>query len=171
MPPPRTLRQQQRDEIHPLIRALAERIKRPYVEVAQDTGLTNYQIGRLLGEALPNPGYLDLTRLIVYTHMTPNEAASIVNLYNGDDEAMLGPEEQELFRLFRALALPERERRMFFSIMRSTLDALGEQTRYEEEREEREERQGRSQALPSLYDDSEAGAVTGAVASGSLKDE
>ena len=158
MPTSSRLRQKQRDEIHPLIRALDARLgnARSYMDIARETGLTNYQVGRLLGESLPSPTYLDLTRLIVAAGMTPNEAARVVGLWNGPDydreEAQrLTKEEQRVIDLLRQVKLPEEERNVFRAMMETMLEAFAERLALSNELK------GQRNSPPSspLYDEDE----------------
>ncbi|HEY1389423.1 MAG TPA: hypothetical protein VGF38_12840, partial [Ktedonobacterales bacterium] len=106
MPAPNVLRAKQREEIKPLIDELNRLFAgETRMSIAERSGITNYQVGRILGDYLPAPTYLDITKLLDAAKLSPNEAASILGLYEkseNSDVALAAYERRILALLHRS---------------------------------------------------------------------
>lgn len=109
-----TMRFEHREQLMPLFLELRKRLdKELLVDLARRVGLPIWQVSRVLGAATASPNYLDMTKLIVASGMTPNEAASLAGLYQTDNE--LNDAERRIRRLLTDPDLSDevRERALF----------------------------------------------------------
>lgn len=163
MPAPNVLRDKQRKEILPLIQELKQLFEgQTRLSIAARSGITNYQVGRILGESLPAPTYLDMTKLLRVAKLSPNEAAAIVGLYDQDEQDALNQYsayERRILMLLKRSNLTATQRMLLAQVIEATimglegqnlldtdsihLDAEGKSSTQEGEQEEQEE-----QALP-----------------------
>lgn len=131
MPAPNILRSKQRAEIRPLIEELNDRFAREkHVAIAERSGLTHYQVGRILGDYLPAPTYLDITKLIRAADMSPNEAAHIVGLYDTtseeDEETLVARSsyERRILSLLRRPTLRPSQRLILAQVIEAFVNGL-----------------------------------------------
>lgn len=105
----------QREQLFPLIKELARRVSfrgLRFIDLAEATGLPQYQVKRILGAETGAPNWLEMNRLLVTIGMTPNEAAELVGLYSEVDNnpLHLGMYDRELLALINDPALSETDR-------------------------------------------------------------
>lgn len=132
MPAPNVLRAKQREQIKPLIDELNRIFARQRrTDIALMSGLTNYQVGRILGDFLPAPTYLDITKLISAADMSPNEAAAIVGLYEPEDVSLkksskseLSAYERRILALLRHNRLTPTQRLLLAQVIEATVLGL-----------------------------------------------
>lgn len=135
MPTTYETRARQRAEMKPLIEELqrlfmAEHMLKgtSHEQVGRECGMTGYQVGRVLGEALPAPTFLDIIRLAIRLGLTPNEAAHLVGLYpeseNRQDLSGLPSYEQRVLHLLREDALEERDKLTFIWLLEALVKGI-----------------------------------------------
>lgn len=138
MPTSNALRKKQKQEMQPLIEKLDElRGDETFMSLAARSGLTYYQVGRILGDSLPAPTYLDITKLLRALGMSPNEAARLVGLYDDDDqkqgeEKFLSLPERRILRLVRRNKLSPTQLDLLAQVVEATARGLEGQARLEE---------------------------------------
>lgn len=128
MPAPNVLRAKQREEIKPLIDALNQALAgQTRMSIAERSGLTNYQVGRILGDYLPAPTYLDITKLLGAAGISPNDAAATLGLYEPSDQresVLQTPYERRVVELLRSSQLTATQRNLLTQVIEATVRGL-----------------------------------------------
>lgn len=143
MPAANVLRAKQKARIKPLIDELMRLFTlsgKTRLQLAEESGLTNYQVGRILGDYLPAPTYLDITALLMALDLSPNEAAALVGFPYApaaiDDEleeraAPLNAAERRMLSILRRDGLGPTQRLMLVQLLDATATGLAAQVALE----------------------------------------